>query len=84
MTISAKSTKAQLLEYIAELEACQAVADQQIMTLEADLRAERPTIQDQAATIVEEVKAFCTDAYRFSCWCRKGFERVLTELRACA
>lgn len=79
MTITSKSTKAQLLQYIEELEACQAVADQMVLDMEAQLRAERPSLQDRATVVIEELKSFCIDVYRLGAWCRKVSQPVLDK-----
>lgn len=79
MTITNKSTKAQLLQYIEELEACQAVADQMVLDMEAQLRAEHPSLQDRATVVIEELKSFCIDVYRLGAWCRKVSQPVLDK-----
>ena len=79
MTITSKSTKAQLLQYIEELEACQAVADQMVLDMEAQLRAERPSLRDRATVVMEELKSFCVDVYRLGAWCRKVTQPILDK-----
>ena len=78
MAITAKSTKAQLLQHIEELE-----ASHQAATIA--LAAAQPVpVREQIAAVLNEVIALAEDTYRFGAWCRKGFDRVLTELKACA
>ena len=75
MAITAKSTKAQLLQHIEELE----ISHQAISI--ALLQAQPTPIREQAARVINEIIALAEDTYRFGAWCRKGFDRVLTELR---
>jgi len=76
MTITAKSTKAQLLQHIDE----QATL---LAHVEYELRAAQPTpIKERAAAVINELIALCEDTYRLGAWCRKGSEQVLTELRS--
>ena len=77
MTITTKSTKADLLQYIEELE-----ASHQAATL-ALAAAQPVSAREQIAAILNEVIALVEDTYRFGAWCRKGFDRALTELKAC-
>ena len=78
MSITTKSTKAQLLSHIEELE-----ASHQAVTL-ALAAAQPVSLQDRATALINELIALAEDTYRFGAWCRKGFDRVLTELKACA
>ena len=76
MTITAKSTKAQLLQHIEEQSIILAHAEQ-------ELQASRPTpIKERVAAVINELIALAEDAYRLGAWCRKGSDRVLTELRS--
>ena len=70
--INSKSTKAQLLEHIEELNAL-------LIKAERELEASRPVT---LATVRDELAAAAIDAYRFERWCAKGFQRVVAELRA--
>ena len=75
MSITSKSTKAQLLQHIEELETShQAIC----MALVA---AQPVPLKERAAAVVNELIALVEDTYRLGAWCRKGFDRVLTELR---
>ena len=70
--INSKSTKAQLLEHISELE-------QTVIYLESELIASRPVT---LSTVRNELAAAVNDAIRFERWCAKGFQRILDELRS--
>ena len=70
--INSKSTKAQLLEYIGELQA-------EVDTLERALEQAQPVT---LSTVRDELASALTDAYRFERWCAKGFQRMVAELRA--
>lgn len=76
MTITARSTKAQLLEHITHLEQATALAEQQIAAMQPTPKKEL------AAQFFNELVWFCKDVYRLGAWCRKGFDQVLTELRS--
>lgn len=75
--ITAKSTKAEIL---AAYEAnCTAYAA-------AMYRLARPVISwpavvNTAKLTVREIADLADDTYRFGRWCRKGFDRVLDEMR---
>ena len=74
--INSKSTKAQLLEHISELEST-------VLYLEGELIASRPVSpSDRLAMIREELAAAVNDAIRFERWCAKGFQRMVDELRS--
>ena len=74
--INSKSTKAQLLEYIGQLQA-------DIDTLEQELIAARPVSPTDRLTLVrEEIAAAVNDAIRFERWCANGFQRILDELKS--
>ena len=77
MSITAKSTKAQLLQHIEELE----ISHQAISV--ALLQAQPVPFREQAARVLNEIISLAEDTYRFGAWCRKGFDRVVDELRAC-
>ena len=77
MSITAKSTKAQLLQHIEELE-----ASHQAVSL-ALLQAQPVSLKERAAAAVNEFISLAEDTYRLGAWCRKGFDRVVDELRAC-
>lgn len=75
--ITAKSTKAEIL---AAYEAnCTAYAA--AMYRLAKPVISWPAVVNTAKLIAREAVAFADDAYRFGCWCRKGFDRVLDEMR---
>ena len=74
--ITAKNTKAQLLQHIEEQSTLLAHAEQ-------ELHAAQPTpIKEQVAAVINELIALVEDTYRLGAWCRKGSEQVLTELRS--
>ena len=74
--INSKSTKAQLLEHITELEST-------VLYLESELVASRPvSTTDRLTQIREEAAAAVNDAIRFERWCAKGFQRILDELQS--
>ena len=74
--INSKSTKAQLLEHITELEST-------VLYLEGELVASRPvSTTDRLNRIREEAAAAVNDAIRFERWCAKGFQRILDELQS--
>ena len=74
--INSKSTKAQLLEYIGQLQA-------DVDTLERQLAAVQPVSPTDRLTMIrEEVAAALNDAIRFERWCAKGFQRILDELKS--
>ena len=77
MSITAKSTKAQLLQHIEELE-----TSHQAISL-ALLQAQPVPVRERIASVLNEIIALAEDTYYFGAWCRKGFDRVLDELRAC-
>lgn len=70
MTITTKSTKPEILKAYRALEA---QASAQTITI--------PMARNTAVVVWTELVAFGQDSYRFGCWCRKGFDRVLDELR---
>ena len=73
---NAKSTKAQLLEHISQLEST-------VEYLEQELIAARPvSASDRLTTIREEIAAAVNDAIRFERWCANGFQRILDELKS--
>ena len=72
MSITTKSTKAQILAAYNELHA--ASTSQTITLTQA---------QNTAEIVWTELVSLIQDTYRLGCWCRKGFDRVLDELRAC-
>ena len=75
MAITTKSTKAELLQHIEELNTL-------LIRAEREVELTRPVpLKERAAAAVNELTALVEDAYRFGAWCRKGFDRVLTELR---
>ena len=76
--INAKSTKAQLLQHIDDLEASHYAISVAL------LKAQPVPLQERVAALVNEVVALVEDTYRLGAWCRKGFDRVLTEFKACA
>ena len=76
MNITTKSTKAQLLQHIDELE-----TSHQAISI-ALLQAQPTPIKERVAAVINELIAFCEDTYRLGAWCRKGSEQVLTELRS--
>lgn len=76
MAITAKSTKAQLLQHIEELE-----TSHQAISI-ALVQAQPTPIHEQAARVVNEIIALAEDTYRFGAWCRKGFDRLVAELRS--
>ena len=74
--INSKSTKAQLLEYIGQLQA-------DVDTLERQLAAVQPVSPTDRLTMIrEEAAAAVNDAIRFERWCAKGFQRILDELKS--
>ena len=76
MTITSKSTKAQLLQHIEELEASHQAATMALA------QAQPTPLREQAAHIINELIALIEDTYRLGAWCRKGFDRALTEVRS--
>ena len=76
MNITAKSTKAQLLQHIEEIEAShQATA--------IALAAAQPVpVREQIAAVINEVVALVEDTYRFGAWCRKGFDQIVDEIKS--
>ena len=70
MTITSKSTKPEILKAYRALEA---QASSQTITM--------PLARNTAIVVWTELVAFAQDTYRFGAWCRKGFDRVLDELR---
>ena len=76
MIINSKTTKAQLISYVQELEAAgQASA--------LALAAAQPVpVKEQLAGVVNELIALVEDTYRLGAWCRKGFDRLVAELRS--
>ena len=74
--INAKSTKAQLLEHISQLEST-------VQYLERELVASRPVSPADRLTLIrEEAAAALNDAIRFERWCANGFQRILDELKS--
>lgn len=66
MTITSKSTKAEIL---AAYEALQAQSKTQFVTL--------PLLLNTAQMIAREVRSLAVDVFRLGAWCRKGFDQVL-------
>ena len=78
MTAISKMTKAQLLDHVEELNVL-------LIQAEREVEAQRPVpFGERLAAVRNEAAALVHDVYRFGAWCRKGFDRVLTELKACA
>ena len=75
MTITTKSTKAQLLQHIDELE-----TSHQAISI-ALLQAQPAPIKERVAAVINELIALCEDTYRLGAWCRQGTEQVLTAPR---
>ena len=74
--INSKSTKAQLLQYIGELQA-------DVDTLERQLQAAQPVSPSDRLTLIrEEIASALNDAIRLERWCAKGFQRIVAELKA--
>ena len=78
MTISTKSTKAQLLEHIKELNELLIKAEREV----EELRKENPSVQDRLQLVVQEAKQLVVDVYRFGAWCRKGCQPMLDTLQS--
>lgn len=75
-TINAKSTKAQLLQYIEELETSHAAIS---MALN---QAQPVPFRERAAAVINEVVALVEDVYRLGAFCRKGFGQVVAGIRS--
>ena len=74
--INAKSTKAQLLEHIAEIE-------DQLQADQLQLAAAQPvSLTDRLAAFRNESVALVRDVYLFGAFCRKGFQGMLDELKS--
>ncbi len=73
--INAKSTKAQLLEYIGELQADLDTADRKLQA------AQPVSIQDRFNAFRFEAVAMVRDVYRLGLFCRKGFDQVVDEFK---
>ena len=77
MTALSKLTKAQLLDHVSDL-------NDMLNKAEIELASQRPTpVGERLAALRNEAVALVRDTYRFGAWCRKGFDQVLTELKAC-
>ena len=74
--INAKSTKAQLLQHIEELETSHTAISMAL------LQAQPVPFKERAAAVINEVIALAEDVYRLGDFCRKGFDRVVTEIRS--
>jgi len=70
--ITTKSTKAEILAAYRDLEA---ITENQTITADQ--------LKNTATTVWTELVALIQDTYRLGCWCRKGYDRVLDELKAC-
>ena len=76
MTITSKTTKAQLLQYIEELEAANEAASRA-------LAASQPIpLGERLELIREELASAVNDAIRFERWCANGFQRIVDEFRS--
>jgi len=78
MSITAKSTKAEILAAYQAVSAAYA-ADR--------AQAVAPTITVEAASntakvVWGELVSLIQDTYQLGCWCRKGFDQMVDELRA--
>lgn len=76
MIINSKTTKAQLVSYVEELEA---VSQANALALAA---AQPVPVKEQLARVANELIALVEDTYRLGAWCRKGFDRLVAELRS--
>lgn len=73
--INSKSTKAQLLEHVEELEA-------QLQSAQLQLAQLQPVPPSERLTAVRnELAAAVNDAIRLERWCAKGFQAVVDELK---
>lgn len=79
--VTTKSTKAQLLQHIEELNAELAVANTRANRFRAEALAYKVSPQQRATMIWSEFKALVVDTYRLGAWCRKGFDQTLDNLR---
>jgi len=79
--VTAKSTKAQLLQHIEELNAELAATTTRADRFRAEALASRISPQQRATMIWSEFKALVVDTYRLGAWCRKGFDQTLDNLR---
>ncbi|MGA0808513.1 MAG: hypothetical protein ACO3PI_05640 [Burkholderiaceae bacterium] len=66
MTITSKSTKAEIL---AAYEALQAQSQAEYVTL--------PLLLNTVRMIAREARSLVADTFRLVAWCRKGFDQVL-------
>ena len=77
MNITAKSTKAELLQALSEAEA-------ELDMLRDAYYTDQPITMGQVRlamnTIRREFMAAVRDAYRFGAWCRKGFDQMLDKM----
>ena len=75
--ITAKSTKAEILAaYKASCTAYNAAINRL-----AEPVMSWPVIVNTAKLIAREIADLANDTYRFGRWCRKGFDRMLDEMR---
>ena len=79
MSITSKSTKAEILAAYNELSSELWETHQAYSTQTVTLAATRNT----AEIVWTELVNLIRDTYLLGCWCRKGFDRVVDELRAC-
>ena len=70
--INSKATKAQLLEYIGELQADLDTAERKVAALEVPFT-------ERVGLIGNEIIAFCEDVYRLGAFCRKASQPLLDK-----
>ena len=78
MTVSSKSTKAQLLQHIEELNGLLIRAEQEV----EGLRKEKPSFNDRLQLAASEARLLVLDVYHLGAWCRKGCQPLLDALHA--
>ena len=71
--INSKSTKAQLLQYISELEEGIVAAEMEIVKLQP------VPVRERLAAIGNEILAFGRDVYRLGAYCRKVSQPMLDK-----
>lgn len=78
MTVSSKSTKAQLLQHIEELNGLLVSAEREVESL----REEKLPLNERLQLVAREARELVLDVYRLGAWCRKGCQPLLDTLQS--